>query len=103
MFRNTLSGKEFLLQLIQLLVEDLAVVRKFVRIEVQMQIHDELSWEYDPSDPPTIFFNFKKIMEDWEKGKIPIVADMEVTTKTWADKQEINNIEELKGALNVRT
>ena len=74
-----------------------------LKTKLQMQIHDELSWEYDPSDPPTIFFDFKKIMEDWEKGKIPIVADMEVTTKTWADKQEINNIEELKGALNVRT
>ena len=71
-----------------------------IKTKFQMQIHDELSWEYDPTDSPEIFFTFKKIMEDWEYTKIPIIADMEVSTETWADKQEVNTIEELKEKLN---
>lgn len=67
-----------------------------IKTKFQMQIHDELNWEYDPSDPPEIFFKFKEIMEDWSNSKIPIIADMEATNSTWADKKEINNIQELK-------
>lgn len=67
-----------------------------IKSKFQMQIHDELSWEYDPSDPPEIFFKFKEIMEDWKMSKIPIIADMEVSTNTWADKQEIETLTELK-------
>ena len=66
----------------------------------QMQIHDELSWEYDDRDDPSIFFEFKRIMEDWEDGLIPVVADMEATTSTWADKTEIQTLEELKEKFN---
>ena len=72
-----------------------------IKSKFQMQIHDELSWEYDPEDPPEVFFKFKEIMESWSKSKVPIIADMEATTSTWADKQEINNINELKELLNV--
>ena len=64
-----------------------------------MQIHDELSWEYNPADPPEIFFIFKEIMEDWQAAAIPIIADMEVTTSTWADKVEVKTLEELKEKL----
>lgn len=70
-----------------------------IQSKFQMQIHDELSWEYNPQDPPQVFFAFKNIMENWKETKIPIVADMEATATTWADKQEISNIEELKGVL----
>ena len=71
-----------------------------IKTKFQMQIHDELSWEYDPEDSPEIFFMFKNIMEDWRNTKVPIIADMEVSTKTWADKQEVNTLEELKEILN---
>ena len=64
-----------------------------------MQIHDELSWEYNPEDPPEVFFMFKAIMEDWKQTKVPIVADMEATNSTWAEKQEISTLDELKGIL----
>jgi DNA polymerase I len=70
-----------------------------IKTKFQMQIHDELSWEYDPSDPPEIFFEFKRIMEHWTHGKIPIIADMEATTTTWAEKQEIKTLEQLKEIL----
>ena len=67
-----------------------------IKTKFQMQIHDELSWEWDPEDPPEIFFMFKEIMEDWPQTKIPIIADMELSTTTWAEKIEINSIQELK-------
>ena len=70
-----------------------------IKTRFQMQIHDELSWEWDPSDPPEVFFKFKEIMEDWSASMIPIIADMEVTTNTWADKEEVETIEELKERL----
>ena len=65
-----------------------------------MQIHDELSWEWNPEDPPEIFFEFKRIMEDWQATRIPIIADMEVTTDTWADKVEVETLDELKERIN---
>ena len=71
-----------------------------IKTRFQMQIHDELSWEWDKNDPPEIFFKFKEIMEDWPAGQIPVIADMEVTTNTWADKVEVETIEELKENLN---
>ena len=70
-----------------------------IKTKFQMQIHDELSWEYDPQDPPEIFFKFKEIMEDWPQTKIPIIADMEASNKTWADKKEVNTLKELKEIL----
>lgn len=74
-------------------------VKNNIKSKFQMQIHDELSWEYDPSDSPEVFFMFKNVMEDWKGTKVPIVADMEATKTTWADKQDIGTIEELKEIL----
>ena len=62
----------------------------------QMQIHDELSWCFCPEDGIDTLFEFKRIMEDWEDGQVPIVADMEITTATWADKKEVSTVEEIK-------
>lgn len=73
--------------------------RNNITSKLQMQIHDELSWEYDPSDPPEIFFEFKRIMESWSNAKVPIIADMEATTTTWAEKKEISTVKELKEML----
>ena len=67
-----------------------------IKSKFQMQIHDELSWEWDLADPPEVFFKFKEIMEDWNAAQIPIIADMEVSTTTWADKEEITTLDELK-------
>ena len=71
-----------------------------IKTKFQMQIHDELSWEWNPDDKPEVFFAFKHIMENWKEAKVPIIADMEVTTKTWADKVEVETIEELKERLH---
>ena len=59
----------------------------------QMQIHDELSWCFCPEDGVETLFEFKRIMEDWDDGLVPIVADMEISTATWADKKEVDSVD----------
>lgn len=66
----------------------------------QMQIHDELSWCFCPTDGIETLFIFKKIMQEWDDGQVPIVADMEITTKTWADKVEVNSVEDIRTILS---
>ena len=56
---------------------------------LQMQIHDELSFEWHKDDDISIFYDIKAIMEDWDDTLIPIVADMEVTKTNWAEKVEV--------------
>lgn len=60
----------------------------------QMQIHDELSWEWHEHDPPETFFAFKQIMEDWPDTIVPIEAGMAVTKTTWAEKKDVESLEE---------
>lgn len=67
--------------------------------KLQMQIHDELSWIIAEGEEEE-FFKLKEIMETWNETKVPLVADMEATTTTWADKVEINTLEELKCLIN---
>ena len=61
-----------------------------------MQIHDELSWEKHKDDPLEVFMKFQEIMQDWDQTYVPIVADMDATKTTWADKKGIDNFEELQ-------
>lgn len=65
--------------------------------QLMMQIHDELQFKKHKDDDPKIFFEIKKIMEDWEDAMVPIIADMEVTTTTWADKYEVERLEDFYG------
>jgi DNA polymerase I len=55
----------------------------------QMNIHDELSFEiYEGED--FLVPRLKAIMEDFPWVDVPVVADVEVTYTTWADKKEID-------------
>lgn len=74
-----------------------------IKTRWQMQIHDELSWEYCVEDDLSVFFEFQRIMQDWSDGCVPIVADMEITTTTWADKKEVSTIEELREFVQTNT
>ena len=65
-----------------------------MKSKLMMQIHDELQFKKHKDDDPALFFEIKRIMEDWEDTYMPIIADMEVTTTTWADKYEVNSVEE---------
>lgn len=65
---------------------------------MQMEIHDELSFCWHEDDDAQIFFDIKAIMEDFSDFLVPIVAEMEVTYTTWADKKGVHNVEELRAA-----
>lgn len=66
-----------------------------MKSQLQMNIHDELSW-LKHKDEDEVFFELKKIMEDWDVTQVPIVAEMEATATSWSAKKGIHNIEELK-------
>lgn len=72
-----------------------------IKSKWQMQIHDELSWAYCSEDSPEVIFEFQRIMQDWDDALVPIVADLELTLTTWADKVEVKTIEELRAMLPV--
>lgn len=59
-----------------------------IKSRMQMNIHDELSWEKHQDDDLTIFLEFKRIMENWPETLVPIVAEIEKSESTWADKEE---------------
>jgi DNA polymerase-1 len=67
-----------------------------IKTKWQMQIHDELSWQHHKDDDPQIFFEFKRIMEDWPDTLVPVVAEMEVTQTNWAEKKEVKSLADLQ-------
>lgn len=67
-----------------------------IKTRWQMQIHDELSWEHHVDDDLSVFFEFKRIMQDWPDAIVPLVAEMEVTKTNWAEKKGVETLEELK-------
>jgi len=56
--------------------------------EMQMNIHDEISFIYDHRDSIEIFKEIKSIMEKWDDAPVPIVADVERTTTYWSEKED---------------
>ena len=62
----------------------------------QMQIHDELSWEKHKDDPLEVFIEMQDIMGDWNETYVPIIAEMDATKTTWADKKGVEGIDELR-------
>lgn len=67
-----------------------------VKSRWQMQIHDELSWEKHKDDPLEVFIEMQQIMGDWVDTQVPIVADMDVTKTTWAEKEGVEGLNELQ-------
>ena len=67
-----------------------------VKSRWQMQIHDELSWEKHKDDPLEVFIEMQNIMGDWSDTLVPIVAEMDATKTTWADKKGIDGLDELQ-------
>ena len=53
----------------------------------------------DLRDDPQIFWEYRRIMEDWDSGLVPVVADMEATNTTWADKEEVKGTRHLRHIL----
>ena len=55
----------------------------------QMNIHDENSFKHHKDDGMEIFYRIKEIMETWPDCQVPIIAEMEVTQTTWAEKHSL--------------
>lgn len=64
----------------------------------QMNIHDEMSFELVKGEE-NIIFDIQKIMQEYDDGLVPIVADLEVTNSSWANKVECETMEDVKAIL----
>ena len=62
-----------------------------LKSRMQMQIHDEISYEIYPGEEKHVQ-EFKRIMQKFEGSYVPIVADLEFTTTNWADKEECEDV-----------
>ena len=97
-----LSGHKLINCLVQgsgayLLKERIKEVDEYIqshhlRSRMQMQIHDEISYEIWPGEEEHVL-EFKKIMQKFEGAYVPIVADLEFTSTNWADKEEVDRVE----------
>ena len=97
-----LSGHKLINCLVQgsgayLLKERIKEVDEYIqshhlKSRMQMQIHDEISYEIYPGEEEHVQ-EFKKIMQKFEGAYVPIIADLEFTTTSWADKEECEVIE----------
>ena len=64
----------------------------------QMNIHDEMSFELVKGEEH-IIFAIQKIMQEYPEGLVPIVADLEVSKTSWANKVECETLEDVKAIL----
>jgi len=62
-----------------------------LKSRMQMQIHDEISYEIYPGEEEHVL-KFKEIMQKFDGSYVPIVADLEFTTTSWADKEECDHV-----------
>lgn len=96
-----LSGHKLINCLVQgsgayLLKERIKEVDEYIqshnlKSRMQMQIHDEISYEIYPGEEKHVA-EFQKIMQKFEGSYVPIVADLEFTTTNWADKEEVDKL-----------
>ena len=62
---------------------------KSEHIRMQMQIHDELSFEIYDEQGLTYIPEIKRIMENWPACSVPIIAEYELTRTCWAGKEKV--------------
>lgn len=96
-----LSGHKLINCLVQgsgayLLKERIKEVDEYIQTNklksrMQMQIHDEISYEIYPGEEEHVK-EFQRIMQKFKGSYVPIVADLEFTTTNWADKEECENV-----------
>ena len=82
------------------LKEKIIEIDKYIRenklkTQLMFQIHDELLFIVPPEELEQVY-KFKAIMEDTHGWYIPIVAEIDASNTTWADKKPIDNLEQLK-------
>jgi DNA polymerase-1 len=103
-----LSGHKLINTLVQgsaayYLKEKIVAIDKYIRdknlkSKLMFQIHDELLFIV-PTEEAEEVFNFKAIMEDTHGWYIPIIAEIDASNTTWAEKQPMDNIDQIKQIL----
>ena len=73
---------------------DAFIQEHHLKTRIQMQIHDELSYEVYPGEEQYVM-EFKKIMQKFDGTYVPIIADLEFTSTNWADKKEYEDMKEV--------
>lgn len=85
------------------LKEKIVAIDKFIRdnklkTQLMFQIHDELLFIVPPEEVEYVY-KFKAIMEDTGGWYVPIVAEIDASNTTWADKKPMDNIEQIRKVL----
>ena len=103
-----LSGHKLINTLVQgsaayYLKEKILAIDKYIRdkklkTQLMFQIHDELLFIVPPEEAEEIY-KIKAIMEDTHGWYIPIVAEVDASNTTWAEKKPMDNIEQIKQIL----
>ncbi len=83
------SGAYFLKEKICAL--DKYITENNLKSRMQMQIHDEISFEIYPGEEEHVY-KFKEIMQEFDGAYVPVIADLEFTTTTWGEKYECEEI-----------
>ena len=83
------SGAYFLKEKICAL--DKYITENNLKSRMQMQIHDEISFEIAEGEEEHVY-KFKEIMQEFEGAYVPVIADLEFTTTTWGEKYECEEI-----------
>lgn len=73
--------KKYMIEIDKFLVENNLKTRQIMNIhdEVQLLVYNGEEW---------IFPHIKKIMENVKWMKVPVVVDLEIAERTWAEKEE---------------
>jgi DNA polymerase-1 len=58
-----------------------------IRTQMVISIHDEIMFRKHDMDPDSVLLEFRRIMQDYEDSLVPIVAEIDVTDTTWANKK----------------
>jgi DNA polymerase-1 len=103
-----LSGHKLINTLVQgsaayYLKEKIIAIDKYIRdkklkTQLMFQIHDELLFIVPPEEVDEVY-NFKAIMEDTDGWYIPIVAEVDASNTTWAEKKPMDNVKQIKDIL----
>lgn len=103
-----LSGHKLINTLVQgsaayYLKEKIIAIDEYIRknnlkTQLMFQIHDELLFIVPPEEVDQVY-RFKHIMEDTGGWYVPLVAEIDASNTTWADKKPMDNPEQIKQLL----
>ena len=82
----------------KILAIDEYIRTKKLKTQLMFQIHDELLFIVPPDEAEEVY-NFKRIMEDTDGWYVPIVAEVDASNTTWADKKPMDSVEQIREVL----